>query len=43
MLSKEQNDLWNAAYGAARHNDVLDPRTTTLMHLAVAMAVGCYP
>jgi len=43
MLSKEQNELWDAAYDAARHNDTFDPRTTTLMHLAVALAVGCYP
>ncbi len=43
MLPKEQNELWDAAYDSARHNDVLDPKTTTLMHLAVALAVGCYP
>ena len=24
MLSKEQNELWDAAYASARHNDVFD-------------------
>lgn len=43
MLSKEQNRLWDAAYDSARHNTVLEPKTTTLLHLAVAMAVGCEP
>jgi len=43
MLPKEQNELWDAAYASARHNEVFDPKTTTLMHLAVAMAVGCHP
>jgi hypothetical protein len=43
MLPKDQTKLWDAAYAAARHNDVLDPKATTLMHLAVAAAVGCYP
>ena len=34
---------WKAFYDSVRHNDVLDPRTTTMLHLATAMAVGCYP
>ena len=28
---------------AVRSNDVFDPKTTILFHLAVAMTVGCYP
>ncbi len=43
MLPKEQRELWDAAYDSARHNDVFDSKTTTLMHLAAAMAAGCYP
>ncbi len=43
MLPEKQNELWDAAYAAARHNDVLEPKTTTLLHLAAAMAVGCDP
>ena len=28
---------------AVRGNDVLEPKTTLALHLATAMAVGCYP
>jgi hypothetical protein len=28
---------------AVRGNDVLDSKTTLALHLATAMAVGCYP
>ena len=34
---------WKAFYDSARHNDVLDERTRIMLHLASAMAVGCYP
>jgi len=34
---------WQTFYDSARHNDVLDERTTVMLHLASAMAVGCYP
>jgi hypothetical protein len=34
---------WQAFYDSARHNDVLDERTTLMLHLASAMALGCYP
>lgn len=34
---------WEAFYDAARHNDVLDERTTLMLHLASAMALGCEP
>jgi hypothetical protein len=34
---------WKAFYDTARHNDVLDARTTVMLHLASAMAFGCYP
>ncbi len=43
MLSKEQTEQWDSFYHSARHNEVFDERTTTLLHLAVAMAVGCDP
>lgn len=43
MLSKDQKRIWDAFYDSARHNGVLDERTTTMIHLASAMAVGCYP
>jgi hypothetical protein len=43
MGTSERGKLFNAFYESARHNDVLDERTTLLLHLASAMAVGCYP
>jgi hypothetical protein len=43
MLMEDRAKNWKAFYDSARHNDVLDERTTVLIHLAAAMAVGCYP
>jgi len=43
MLSKDQSRPWDDFYASARHNEVLDERTTTMIHLAAAMAVGCDP
>jgi len=43
MLSKEQKKLFADFYNSARHNEVLEPKTTLMIHLATAMAVGCYP
>jgi len=30
-------------YNSARHNETFDDRTTLLLHLAAAMALGCEP
>jgi len=43
MLSKEQNDAYRTFYQSARQNPTLDPKTTLLVHMATAMAIGCYP
>jgi hypothetical protein len=43
MLSKSQEKAFSAFYDSARHNDVLDDKTTLMIHLAAAMAVGCIP
>ena len=43
MLTDKQLTAYNDFYDAARYNDILDPKTTLLIHLATAMAVGCYP
>jgi hypothetical protein len=43
MLSKHQSQAYRNFYDSARHNTVLDERTTLMLHLASAMAVGCYP
>ena len=43
MISGETKKRYRAFYDSARHNDVLDPRTTLLLHLGSAMALGCGP
>lgn len=43
MLPMKQRKAYSEFYDSARHNDVLDPKTTLLLHLGAAMAVGCYP
>ena len=39
----DQKQAFQAFYDSARHNQVLDERTTVMIHLASAMAVACYP
>jgi hypothetical protein len=43
MLADRQDQSWETFYDSARHNDTLGERTTLMIHLAAAMAVGCYP
>jgi hypothetical protein len=43
MLSPKQAKAYDDFYDSARHNDVLEPKTTLMLHMAAAMAVGCYP
>jgi hypothetical protein len=43
MLPEPQNEAFNRFYKTARFNDVLDAKTTVLIHLATAMSVACYP
>jgi len=43
MLSREQKDAYAAFYQSAGQNPTLDSKTTLLVHLAAAMALGCYP
>lgn len=43
MLPENQRKAWAEFYASARHNEILDQRTTILIHLAVSMSVGCYP
>ena len=43
MRQTKMSEKWQAFYDSARHNDVLDQRTTVMLHLASAMALGCYP
>ena len=43
MLPEKQKNAWDAFYNSARHNTILEPKTTLMLHLASALAVGCYP
>ena len=43
MLPEKQKKKYKAFYDAARYNDILKPKTTLMLHLAAAMAIGCYP
>jgi hypothetical protein len=43
MLPKKQRKAFDEFYDSARHNEILDPKTTLLIHMAVSMAVACYP
>jgi len=42
-VNPEQMDKFDEFYDSARHNQTLDDRTTLLLHLAAAMALGCEP
>lgn len=42
MLPKQEKAFWDF-YNTARDNKVLDEKTTLMISLAAAMAVGCYP
>ncbi len=43
MLPVNQRRSFNAFYDSARGNEILEPKTTLMVHLAAAMAVGCDP
>ncbi len=43
MLPQEQNKAYQNFYNSARGNDILDQKTTLLVHMASAMTAGCYP
>lgn len=43
MLPQPQHEAFEAFYDSARHNDILDPKTTLLLHLGAALAAGCDP
>jgi hypothetical protein len=43
MKSDEYKNAFDNFYNFARKNKTLEPKTTLMLHLAAAMAVGCYP
>jgi hypothetical protein len=43
MLPDKQKKAYKAFYDSARHNEYFNEKTTILLHLASAFAIGCYP
>lgn len=43
MLPELQKKKYREFYNAARFNEILEPKTTLMLHMAAAMAIGCYP
>lgn len=43
MLPSEQERAYKEFYNSARNNKILDSKTTLMVHIASAMAFGCYP
>ena len=43
MLPKDSEKAYREFYNTARNNNILDPKTTLMIHIASAMAFACYP
>jgi hypothetical protein len=43
LLPDIQKKAYKGFYDSARYNDILGPKTTLMIHMASAMAFGCYP
>jgi hypothetical protein len=43
LLPKRQKRAYAEFYRSARHNEILDAKATLMIHLAAALALGCYP
>jgi hypothetical protein len=43
MLPVKQRRAFSVFYDSARRNDILETKTTLMIHLASAMALACYP
>lgn len=43
MLPEKQQKAFGEFYDTVRENTILEPKTTLLLHLATAMAIGCSP
>ena len=43
MIPEKQLKAYNEFYDSARYNEILESKTTLMLHLAAAMAIGCYP
>lgn len=43
MLPKKQQETYDSFRDTVRNNEIFDPKTTLLLHLCTAMALGCAP
>jgi len=43
MLPEKQQQAYGEFYDTARNNVILEAKTTLLVHLGAAMAMGCTP
>ena len=43
MLPENLNQTFQSFSASVRDNNILDPKTTRLIYVAVSMALGCYP
>ena len=43
VLPEKQDKTFGEFYKAARYNDILDQKTSLMIHLATAMSAACYP
>ena len=43
MLPEKQKQAYEAFYNSAAKNEFLDEKTTVMVQLASALAIGCYP
>ncbi|MDJ0721289.1 MAG: hypothetical protein QNJ04_06645 [Desulfobacterales bacterium] len=43
MLPDAQKTSYEAFFESTTENGQLDPRTTTMIQLAVSFVIGCYP
>jgi hypothetical protein len=43
MAPEKQMKAFDNFYNSVRNNKILDSKTTLLIQMATAMAVGCYP
>ena len=43
VISRKQRKAYQEFYDSARRNPALEPKVTLMIHLAAAMASGCYP
>ena len=43
MIKGKLLECYTEFYNSVRNNDILDPKTTLLIHLASSMAMACYP